>query len=83
MTSLNGVPLSLGPIPSDRLKHTDVNKYSNMTICAETSFSSMHTQLSCNNRTALPFCVHISSLGFSGNVAVLFLFIFDWILNIN
>ena len=51
--------------------------YSNMTICAETSFSSMRTQLFCNNRTALPFCVHISSLGFSSNVAVLFLFIFD------
>ena len=50
---------------------------SNMTMCADTSFSSVRTHLSDNNRTALPSCVHVSSLGFSSNVAVLFLFIFD------
>ena len=34
MTSLNGIPLSLGPIPSERLKkHTDVDKSSSFCLC--------------------------------------------------
>ena len=43
----------------------------------------MRTQLSGNNHIALPSAVHILWLGFSSNVSVLFLFMFDRILNIN
>ena len=48
------------------------NFHSNMTRCAEMSFSSMGTHLSDNNCTALPSCMHILSLGFNSNVAMLF-----------
>ena len=48
-------------------------QHSNVTRCAETSFSSMHIHLSDNNRTDNnPSCIHIL-LGFSSNVAMLFL----------
>ena len=45
-----------------------------MMSCAETSFSSMRTYLSDNNRTAVTSCIHILSLGFSSNVVMLFFF---------
>ena len=35
---------------------------SDMTSCVEMSFTSLRTHLSDNNRTAVPSCVHISSL---------------------
>ena len=51
------------------------NINSNMTSCAETSFSSMRTHLSDNNRTAVSSCVHIVLFFF----CYLFLFIYYFI----